>query len=172
MWAFVSTTLRRIPRSEMALTAALAAWLIADLPVPSRIATLLSSMTGTMCMVMLSLVLLGYAHPVLGILGMVATAQLLWKCAQQLSSQRRLAEYAPTQAPSLSPFTPTHPFPYTLEQEMVRLRGPMPTSTPTFWPVDRHAPAFKPRADATHAASVLSEESTPSFLAREQLVWQ
>jgi hypothetical protein len=61
-----------------------------------------------------------------------------------------LEEYYPTEAKKWSPFTPTHQFPYTLEQEIVKNM-----TTQKFNTEYVKAP-FRPILDDTHDASPLT----------------
>jgi hypothetical protein len=134
---------------ELVLSALLALYLVMGYQVPEGVATMIDSTVGKIVVVVVALMLFAYSNPVLGILALLVAYQLI-KGASVKTGMAGLEEYYPTEAKKWSPFTPTHQFPYTLEQEVVKKM-----TTQKFNTEYVKAP-FRPTLDDTHDASPLS----------------
>jgi hypothetical protein len=134
---------------ELVLSALLALYLVMGYQVPEGVATMIDSTIGKIVVVVIALMLFAYSNPVLGILALLVAYQLI-KGASVKTGMAGLEEYYPTEAKKWSPFTPTHQFPYTLEQEVVKNM-----TTQKFNTEYVKAP-FRPTLDDTHDASPIS----------------
>jgi hypothetical protein len=134
---------------ELVLSVLLALYLVMGYQVPEGVATMIDSTVGKIVVVVVALMLFAYSNPVLGILALLVAYQLI-KGASVKTGMAGLEEYYPTEAKKWSPFTPTHQFPYTLEQEVVKKM-----TTQKFNTEYVKAP-FRPTLDDTHDASPLS----------------
>jgi hypothetical protein len=134
---------------ELVLSVLFVLYLVMGLKVPDGVATIIDSTIGKIVVILIALMLFAYSNPVLGVLALLVAYQLI-KSASVKTGMAGLEEYYPTEAKKWSPFTPTHQFPYTLEQEVVKNM-----TTQKFNTEYVKAP-FKPTLDDTHDASPLS----------------
>ena len=104
---------------ELVLSVLLALYLVMGYQLPEGVATMIDSTVGKIVVVVVALMLFAYSNPVLGVLALLVAYQLI-KSASVKTGMAGLEEYYPTEAKKWSPFTPTHQFPYTLEQEVVK----------------------------------------------------
>ena len=93
--------------------------------------------------------LFAYSNPVLGVLALLVSYQLV-KGSSIRTGMAGLEAYYPTEAKKWSPFTSTNQFPYTLEQEIVKKM-----TTQKFNSEYVKAP-FRPTLDETYDAAPLS----------------
>lgn len=134
---------------ELVLSALLALYLVMGYQLPEGVATIVDSTVGKIVVVVVALMLFAYSNPVLGVLALLVAYQLI-RGASVKTGMAGLEEYYPTEAKKWSPYTPTHQFPYTLEQEMVKKM-----TTQKFNTEYVKAP-YRPTLDDTHDASPLS----------------
>lgn len=134
---------------ELVLSALLALYLVMGYQLPEGVATMVDSTVGKIVVVVVALMLFAYSNPVLGVLALLVAYQLI-RGASVKTGMAGLEEYYPTEAKKWSPYTPTHQFPYTLEQEMVKKM-----TTQKFNTEYVKAP-YRPTLDDTHDASPLS----------------
>jgi hypothetical protein len=134
---------------ELVLSALLALYLVMGYQLPEGVATMVDSTVGKIVVVVVALMLFAYSNPVLGVLALLVAYQLI-RGASVKTGMAGLEEYYPTEAKKWSPFTPTHQFPYTLEQEVVKKM-----TTQKFNTEYVKAP-YRPTLDDTHDASPLS----------------
>jgi len=93
-------------------------YLVMGLKMPDGVANMIDSTAGKIIVVLVALMLFAYSNPVLGVLALIVAYQLV-KTASVKTGMAGLEQYYPTEQKKWSPFTPTHQFPYTLEQEVV-----------------------------------------------------
>ena len=134
---------------ELVLSILFVLYLVMGFQVPDGVAMMIDSTVGKIAVVLIALMLFAYSNPVLGVLALLVAYQLI-KGASVKTGMAGLEEYYPTEAKKWSPFTPTHQFPYTLEQEVVKNM-----TTQKFNTEYVKAP-FRPTLDDTHDASPLS----------------
>jgi hypothetical protein len=89
------------------------------LQLPQNVAAVLDTTGGKIVIVLAALGLFAYSNPVLGVLALLVAYQLI-KGASIKTGMAGLEQYYPTEQRKWTPFTPTHQFPYTLEQEVVK----------------------------------------------------
>ena len=124
-------------------------YLVMGYKMPEGFAGLIDSTIGKITVVLVALMLFAYSNPVLGVLALLVAYQMV-KSASIKTGMAGLEQYYPTEQKKWSPFTPTHQFPYTLEQEVVKHM-----TTQKFNTEYVKAP-FRPTLDDTHDASPLS----------------
>lgn len=134
---------------QLVLSLLFVIYLVMGYKLPESLATMIDSTVGKIVVVVVALMLFAYSNPVLGILALLVAYQLI-RGASVKTGMAGLEEYYPTEAKKWSPFTPTHQFPYTLEQEVVKNM-----TTQKFNTEYVKAP-FSPTLDDTHDAAPLS----------------
>jgi hypothetical protein len=134
---------------ELVLSGLFIVYLVMGYRMPDAVAALIDSPIGKIVVVLAALMLFAYSNPVLGVLALLVAYQMI-KGASVKTGMAGLEEYYPTEAKKWSPFTPTHQFPYTLEQEVVKNM-----TTQKFNTEYVKAP-YRPTLDDTHDASYLS----------------
>lgn len=134
---------------ELVLSALFVIYLVMDFKMPESVATLIDTPIGKIVVGLIALLLFGYSNPVLGVLALLVGYQMIRRASVK-TGMAGLEEYYPTEEKKWSPFTATHQFPYTLEQEMVKKM-----TTQKFNTEYVKAP-YRPTLDDTHEASYLS----------------
>jgi hypothetical protein len=134
---------------EMLLTILFVVYLVLGYKMPEAIATMIDTTIGKVAVVLAALLLFAYSNPILGVLGLLVAYHMI-RGASVKTGMAGLEAYYPTEAKKWSPFSPTHQFPYTLEQEVVKNM-----TTQTFNTEYVKAP-YRPILDDTHDASYLS----------------
>lgn len=134
---------------ELMLSFLFVLYLVMGFKVPDELANIIDSTFGKIVILLAALMLFAYSNPVLGVLGLLVAYQLI-KGASVKTGMAGLEKYYPTEAKKWSPFTPTHQFPYTLEQEVVKNM-----TTQKFNTEYVKAP-FRPILDDTHDAAPLN----------------
>ena len=135
-------------KPELLLTTLFIVYLVLGYSVPDSIATAIDTTIGKILVVLVALMLFAYSNPVLGVLALLVAYQLI-KGASIKTGMAGLDEYYPTESRKWSPFSETHQFPYTLEEEVVKKM-----TTQKFNTEYVKAP-FRPVLDDTHDASPL-----------------
>ena len=133
---------------ELVLSILFAIYLVLGYQVPDSIASVIDTTLGKIAVVLIALMLFAYSNPVLGVLALLVAYQLI-KGASIKTGMAGLEEYYPTEEKKWSPFSATHQFPYTLEEEVVKKM-----TTQKFNTEYVKAP-FRPVLDDTHDASLL-----------------
>ena len=146
---YFSTLFDKKNMPQLVLAVLFALYLVMGYQLPEGVATAIDSTIGKIIVVVVALMLFAYSNPVLGVLALLVAYQLI-KGASVKTGMAGLEEYYPTEAKKWSPFTPTHQFPYTLEQEVVKNM-----TTQKFNTEYVKAP-YRPTLDDTHDASPLS----------------
>ena len=134
---------------QLVLSVLFVLYLVMGYQVPEAVATMVDSTIGKIVVALVALMLFAYSNPVLGVLALLVAYQLI-KGASVKTGMAGLEEYYPTEAKMWTPFTPTHQFPYTLEQEVVKNM-----TTQKFNTEYVKAP-YRPTLDDTHDASPLT----------------
>jgi len=146
---YFSTLFDKKNMPQLVLAVLFALYLVMGYQIPEGVATAIDSTIGKIIVVVIALMLFAYSNPVLGVLALLVAYQLI-KGASVKTGMAGLEEYYPTEAKKWTPFTPTHQFPYTLEQEVVKNM-----TTQKFNTEYVKAP-YRPTLDDTHDASPLS----------------
>lgn len=125
-------------------------YVVVSPPVPVAWAPFLSHSAGKGLLFVLILLLFLTNHPILGIVAVFVAMELVRKSS-------RLVNPYPYELQYYSPYTPNNQFPYTLEQEMVKIRTPIQ-------PKEMTLPSFRPMLENTYdAAPVVSSTSILGF---------
>lgn len=134
---------------EVVLAILFALYLVLGFQLPEGVAVLIDSSIGKIVVALVALMLFAYSNPILGVLALLVAYQLI-RGASIKTGMAGLEEYYPTEEKKWSPFSPTHQFPYTLEQEVVKKM-----TTQKFNTEFVKAP-FRPTLDDTHDATPLA----------------
>lgn len=137
---------------QLVLAVLFALYLIVGYKLPQGVANMVDSTIGKIIVVIIALMLFAYSNPVLGVLALLVAYQLI-KGASVKTGMAGLEQYYPTQAKKWSPFTPTHQFPYTLEEEVVK------NMTTQKFNTEYVKMPFRPTLEDTHDASPLNLSS-------------
>ena len=147
---YFSTLFDKKNMPQLTLSVLFVLYLVMGYQIPEGAATAIDSTIGKIIVVVIALMLFAYSNPVLGVLALLVAYQLI-KSASVKTGMAGLEEYYPTEAKKWTPFTPTHQFPYTLEQEVVKNM-----TTQKFNTEYVKAP-FRPTLDDTHDAAPLTQ---------------
>jgi len=134
---------------ELLLSVLFVVYLVMDFKMPESVATIIDTPIGKIAVGLVALLLFGYSNPVLGVLALLVAYQMIRRASVK-TGMAGLEEYYPTEEKKWSPFSATHQFPYTLEQEMVKKM-----TTQKFNTEYVKAP-YRPTLDDTHEATYLS----------------
>jgi hypothetical protein len=104
---------------ELVLSVLFIIYLVMGYQMPSNVASVVDSSIGKAIVGLAALLLFAYSNPILGVLGLLVAYQLI-NGASVKTGMAALEQYYPSEEKKWSPFTPTHQFPYTLEQEVVK----------------------------------------------------
>ena len=121
-------------------------YLVIGFKIPHQAATLIDSSIGKIIVSLAALCLFAYSNPVLGVLGLLVAYHLITSASIR-TGMAGLEEYYPTEQKKWSPFSPTHQFAYTLEQEVVKKMASQKFNTSYV-----KAP-YKPVLEETYGAS-------------------
>jgi hypothetical protein len=94
-------------------------YLVMGYKMPGSVASIIDTTGGKIVIVLAALGLFAYSNPILGVLALLVAYQLV-KGASVKTGMAGLEQYYPTEQKKWTPFTPTHQFSYTLEQEVVK----------------------------------------------------
>jgi len=116
---YFSTLFDKKNLPQLVLSVLFVIYLIMGYQMPHSVANAIDSTFGKIVVVVVALMLFAYSNPILGVLALFVAYQLI-KGASIRTGMAGLEKYYPTEQKKWSPFTPTHQFPYTLEQEVVK----------------------------------------------------
>jgi hypothetical protein len=131
---------------QFVLTILFIIFLVTGYRMPESIANLVDTPFGKIIIIISALALFAYSNPILGVLGLLVSYELI-KRSYQITGLAALEAYYPTEEKKWSPFSPMHQFPYTLEQEMVK------KMTNIKFNDDGSPSTFKPVIDDLHDAA-------------------
>ena len=137
----------------------LAVFIVTDLKVPPTVDELVNTLLGKVIVIGAGLALL-FAHPMLGVLGVIAAYRLISQAESVGSAPASNVPASPVSnvVPQLKKLvkpvkakklSPTNQFPVTVEEEVIRKMLPM--ATPSQSP-----PSYKPILDKLHDAAKIS----------------
>jgi len=145
---YFSTLFDKKNMPQLVLSVLFIIYLVMGYKMPENVANAIDTTTGKIIVVLVALMLFAYSNPILGVLALLVAYQLV-KGSAIKTGMAALEEYYPTQQKKWSPFTPTHQFPYTLEQEVVKKMTTQKFNTTYV------KSAFRPLIEDTHDASPL-----------------
>jgi hypothetical protein len=146
---YINNLLEKRNMSQLILAILFIIYLVMGLKMPDSVANMIDSSAGKIVVALIALLLFGYSNPILGVLGILVAYQLI-KASSEKTGMAALEKYYPTEEKKWSPFTATHQFPYTLEQEVVKEMASQKFN-------DNFVKApYRPMLDDTHDASLIS----------------
>jgi hypothetical protein len=146
---YINNLLEKRNMSQLILAILFIIYLVMGLKMPDPVANMIDSSAGKIVVALIALLLFGYSNPILGVLGILVAYQLI-KASSEKTGMAALEKYYPTEEKKWSPFTATHQFPYTLEQEVVKEMASQKFN-------DNFVKApYRPMLDDTHDASLIS----------------
>jgi hypothetical protein len=128
-------------------------YLIMGYQTPPQISQFIDTTYGIIIVVVIALLLFAYTNPILGILGFLVAYSLITK-STYIRSQYALNQYLPTEIKRLTTMTQNNQFPYTLEQEMVKMMAPINKYESS----DSKNMSFNPILDNLHGASPINSQ--------------
>jgi hypothetical protein len=134
---------------QLVLSVLFIVYLAMGYQMPANVANAIDTTVGKIVVVVVALFLFAYSNPVLGVLALLVAYQLIQKASIK-TGMAGLEQYYPTEQKKWSPYTPTHQFPYTLEQEVVKKM-----TTQKFNTNYVKAP-YRPALDDTHDAAPIN----------------
>jgi len=146
---YIDNLLEKRNMSQLILVVLFIIYLVMGFKMPDQVANVIDSQGGKIVVALVALLLFGYSNPILGVLGIMVAYQLI-KSSSEKTGMAALEKYYPTEEKKWSPFTATHQFPYTLEQEVVKEMASQKFN-------DNFVKApYRPMLDDTHDASLIS----------------
>jgi len=113
-------------------------YLIMGYNIPYNLAILIDSIWGKVIIIGIAIILFAQCNPILGILGFFVAYKLIMSSTIE-SGNYGIQNYIPTEEKRYAEMINNNKFPYTLEQEIVKLRAPIyeynSESTYSFTPV-------------------------------------
>ena len=141
--------LKKTQSSHVILGIIFIIYLIMGYPIPESIATMIDTIYGKIIVYVVALILLFSVNPVLGVLGLFVAFDLIRR-SEMTTGSTALAKFGSSEKQKMSDLTAFNQFPYTLEQEMVKIR------TINKDPLIESPPSYKPMLLATADASPVS----------------
>jgi hypothetical protein len=141
--------LKKTQSSHVILGIIFIIYLIMGYPIPETIATMIDTMYGKIIVYVIALILLVSVNPVLGVLALFVAFDLVRR-SEITTGSTALLKFGSSEKQKMSDLTAFNQFPYTLEQEMVKLR------TINKYPPFESPPSYKPMLLATSDASPVS----------------
>jgi hypothetical protein len=99
-------------------------YLIMGYNIPYSLAVLIDSVLGKVIVVGLAIILFAQCNPILGILGFFVAYKLIMSSTIE-SGNYGIQNYIPTEEKKYAEMINNNVYPYTLEQEIVKLRAPI-----------------------------------------------
>ena len=127
-------------------------YLLMNYPLPEGASNLMDTLFAKIVILVIAVSLFKF-HPVLGIIGLLVAYKLITSASIR-TGMAGLSEYYPTEEKKWSPFSKTHQFPYTLEEEMVKTM-----TSQNFNETYVKAP-YRPKLNDTHDAAPLISMKT------------
>jgi hypothetical protein len=99
-------------------------YLIMGYNIPYSLAVLIDSVWGKVIVIGLAIILFAQSNPILGILGFLVAYKLIMSSTIE-SGNYGIQNYIPTEEKKYEEMINNNVYPYTLEQEIVKLRAPI-----------------------------------------------
>ena len=141
--------LKKTQSSHVVLGIIFIIYLIMGYPIPETLANMIDTLYGKIIVCVLALILLISVNPVLGVLGLFVAFDLIRR-SEMATGSTALLKFGSSEKQKMGDLTAFNQFPYTLEQEMVKLR------TINKDPLMESPPSYKPMLLATADASPVS----------------
>ena len=134
-------------KSSTILALLLSIFIIFNIQPPHELAKLVDNLLGRVVVIIGALSLL-FAHPVLGVLGIVAAYELIRR-SENTTGTGPLRKYLPTELKKKQHLTAMNQFPVTVEEQVISQM--LPRNTGSLPP-----PSYKPVLDSLHEAAKIS----------------
>lgn len=134
---YLKVLLKEVKSHELIVGAILIIYILAGVPTPEFLADLTDTTIGTIVVIILACSLFVSVHPVLGVIGLVASYELL-KRSGTATGKGALMKYLPSEHKKGKVLTAMNQFPFTLEEEVVRTMAPLSRN------LNLSAPSYKP----------------------------
>ena len=108
---------KHLPQSILSILFVI--YLVIGFKMPHQVAIIIDSSAGKIVVALAALFLFAYSNPVLGVLGLLVAYSLITSASIK-TGMAGLEKFYPSEEKKWSPFSPTHQFDYTLEQEVVK----------------------------------------------------
>jgi hypothetical protein len=145
----MESLLKKTQSSHVVLGIIFIIYLIMGYPIPETLANMIDTIYGKIIVYVVALILLFSVNPVLGVLGLFVAFDLIRR-SEMATGSTALAKFGSSEKQKMGDLTAFNQFPYTLEQEMVKLR------TINKDPLMESPPSYKPMLLATADASPVS----------------
>lgn len=145
---YLDNLLEKKNMPQLVLVVLFIIYLVIGYKMPDPVANAVDSMPGKIIVALVALLMFAYSNPVLGVLSLLVAYHMI-STASIKTGMAALEEYYPTEAKKWTPFSPTHQFPYTLEQEMVKKMTPQKFNT------NYVKASYKPMLEDTYDASTV-----------------
>jgi len=99
-------------------------YLIMGYKTPHSLAVLIDTILGKIFVILIAFILFAICNPILGILAFFVAYKLLMSSTMETGSYGKL-HYIPTEEKKYADMINNNQFPYTLEQEMIKIRAPI-----------------------------------------------
>lgn len=141
--------LKKTQSSHVILGIIFIIYLIMGYPIPETLADMIDTIYGKIIVYVIALILLISVNPVLGVLALFVAFDLIRR-SEMATGSTALLKFGSSEKQKMGELTAFNQFPYTLEQEMVKLR------TINKDPPIESPPSYKPFLLATSDASPVS----------------
>ena len=145
---YLDNLLEKKNMPQLVLVVLFIIYLVIGYKMPDPVANAVDSMPGKIIVALVALLMFAYSNPVLGVLSLLVAYHMI-STASIKTGMAALEEYYPTEAKKWTPFSPTHQFPYTLEQEMVKKMTPQKFNT------NYVKASYKPMLEDTYDAATV-----------------
>jgi len=145
----MDSLLKKTQSSHVILGIIFIIYLIMGYPIPETLATMIDTIYGKIIVYVVALILLFSVNPVLGVLALFVAFDLIRR-SEMTTGSTALLKFGSSEKQKMGDLTAFNQFPYTLEQEMVKIR------TINKDPLIETPPSYKPMLLATSDASPVS----------------
>ena len=144
-----NTKTLKMSTQETVLGVLFIVYFILGYPIPEAVAEHLDTLVGQVVVFAIVFLLFVSSNPIIGVLGLLVAIDVIRRSSVATGSDA-IAKYLPSEESKMSEFNAYNQFPYTLEQEMVKIRTARH---------DESLPpaSFKPVLEDDHNASMVSQ---------------
>lgn len=128
--------MNREKTGEILLLVLFCIYLIAGYPIPTNVAIFIQKSYGKVFVIFVAGLLFLYTNPVLGIIGLFVAVDLIRRSGK---NKEMYKQYVPSEAKKNNQYNAFNQFPYTLEQEIVKIMAPLKNAGTSFT-----KPSFSP----------------------------
>jgi len=140
--------MNREKTGEILLLVLFCIYLVAGYPIPNNVAGFVQKPYGKVFVIIVACLLFLYTNPVLGIIGIFVAVDLIRRSDKNNEIYK---QYAPSEDKKNNQYTAFNQFPYTLEQEIVKIMAPLKNAGTSFT-----KPSFSPLIDNLYDAMPIS----------------